>query len=267
MQRPAYVVFAASIVTCVSELCFCEEDLSRKLLDSIRNAEQAQRGLATVFRVRATRVGDARNPALTGTDTVVFCIRTSSLKAEENVFIAKSVHSSFVTCSISYADESGLVSVWENPKVGVVLEMKLAKESSNLPIQACFYLRPKNAKRLLKGDKLGELVYRTTTEWSKLESLNLPRVPSKSKWVPKRIEMEHFPTSYHPTDGYSYMEILPVWQHVPNDILSDVETAKEFVIGQEFIPPTSRIEKIYFELESRLERVIAAAELEMQKRP
>ena len=86
-------------------------------------------------------------------------------------------------------------------------------------------------------------------------------------WVPKRIEMEHFPTSNYPTNGYSYMEILPVWQHVPNDILSDVETAKEFVIGQEFIPPTSRIEKIYFELESRLERVIAAAELEMQKRP
>ena len=238
MLSPAYVVFSLSIVSYISEICFCE-DLSRKLLDSIRNAEQAQRGLATVFRVRATRVGDARNPALTGTDTVVFCIRTSSLKAEENVFIAstalrhpegdkfvefmakfegrtfggggtnftavipkeitdmaeddrwakaieidrkslnrnpmalpfltlgsiyvmqtdfKSVHSSFVTCSISYADESGLVSVWENPKEGVVIEMKLAKESSNLPIQACFYLRPKNAKRLLKGDKLGELV-------------------------------------------------------------------------------------------------------------
>ena len=179
----------------------------------------------------------------------------------------KSVHSRFVTCSISYADESGLASVWENPKEGVTIEIKLAKESNDLPVQCCFYLRPKNSKRLLKGDKLGELVYRTTTEWSKMESLNLPRVPPKSKWVPKRIEMEHFPTSYNPTDGYSNMEILPVWQHVPDDILSDVEKSKEFVIGQEFIPPSSRIDRIYFELESKLERVIAEAELKKQKRP
>ena len=91
MLRPAYVVFAASIVTCVSGLSFFEEDLTRKLRDSIRSSEQTQRGLATVFRVRSTRVGHASNPALAGTDTIVFSIRTSSRKAEENVLVASSV--------------------------------------------------------------------------------------------------------------------------------------------------------------------------------
>ena len=344
----AHVVFAASIVTSVSGLSLFGEDLSRKLLDSIRSAEQNQYGLATIFRVRATSVGLATNPALTGTDTIVFCIRTSSRIGKESVFVTSSsvkdpdrdkvvefmakvddrifggsgtnftavvprditdmakddnwaktiefdwkrlsnnpmalpfltidsfyvlrndftsVHSRLDTCSLSYADESGLVSVWENPKVGVVLEVKLAKQSNNLPIESCFYLRPKNAKRLMKGDKLGVLLYRTRTEWTKLESPRTLREPAKSNWVPKRIEMEHLPTRERPNDGYSYVEILPVCQHVPHDILSDIGTAKEFVIGQESIPPTSRIDKLYFDLESRLERVIADAELEMQKRP
>ncbi len=87
------------------------------------------------------------------------------------------------------------------------------------------------------------------------------------KWVPKRIEMEHFPTSFKPNVGYSNIEILAVWQHVPGDILSDVETSKEFVIGQEFIPPSNLIERVYCELESKLERVVAEAELKKQKRP
>ena len=348
MSNSASFLFAASVLVCTSELCFSQDDLSRKLLESIRSAEKAQRGLATVFRVRSFTVGHANNPALTGGDTVIYSIRTLSQNAGENVFVThsrsddpdlgkvvqfmakvedrifggsgtnftavvprditdmakdekwakvieidwkslncnpmalpfltfdsiymrksdfNSVHSKFATCSISYADESGLVSVWENLKEGVVIEFKLAKEFNNLPVQCCFYHRPKNAKRLLNTDQLGELVYRTRTEWSKLESSNLPRVHAMPKWVPKRIDLEHFPTSFNPTAGYSNIEILAVWQQVPSDILSEVEKSKEFAIGQEFIPPSSQIERLYVELEDKLERTIAEAELKRQKRP
>ncbi len=57
MSKSAFLMFFAMIVVFTSTPCFCEDDLSRKLLDSVRNAEQTQRGLATVFRVRSFTVG------------------------------------------------------------------------------------------------------------------------------------------------------------------------------------------------------------------
>ncbi len=133
-----------------------------------------------------------------------------------------------------------------------MIEVKLAKETQQLTVQCSFYLRPKNSKRLLNTDQLGELVYRTRTEWSKLESSNL-RGSTQCRSGFQADRDGAFPNKLQANVGYSNIEILAVWQHVPGDILSDVETSKEFVIGQEFIPPSNLIERVYCELESKLE--------------
>ncbi len=61
-----------------------------------------------------------------------------------------SVHSAFATCSISYADESGLVSVWENLKEGVVIEVKLAKETQQLTGSVQLLSAPEKFQEVIK---------------------------------------------------------------------------------------------------------------------
>lgn len=93
--------------------------------------------------------------------------------------------------------------VWVGSKRNAAATYLLEREFDYLPTKVCVYTRPVSEKRLVAGDALGELLYRTTTQWSKIEvgapgerkSRSQQGATKKSVWLPTRIVLEEAPKS------------------------------------------------------------------------
>lgn len=100
-------------------------------------------------------------------------------------------------------NDSGSFVVRVGSKRNVAISYQLERKFDFLPTQVCLYTRPVSEKRLVAGDKLGDLLYRTTTKWDKFQfqGLNIRNAGSpqegsvKSVWLPTRIELEASPDS------------------------------------------------------------------------
>lgn len=169
-------------------------------------------------------------------------------------------------CQLSYEDEKEMRAVWENPKVGVVIERRLSPKSDHRPQEVAFYKRAPGKDPLKKGEKLGELIYRTRTEWQKLEPTTLSNSGKETAtWVPTRIEMEQFPNSYKAYESRGMIEILAVWRRVPDDFLSRKTFEAEIPIDNEWVPPNEPISILFHEMLVELEKTAAEAEQQLQR--
>lgn len=169
-------------------------------------------------------------------------------------------------CRLSYEDDKEMCAVWENLKEGVAIKRRLSRKLGNRPVEVVFYKRAPGQEALEKGDKFGELIYRTRTDWQKLEPTTLSSYRKEAvTWVPARIELEQFPHSYKPYESQTMIEILAVWRRVPDDFLSRKTFEAEIPIDNEWVPPNEPISILFHDMLVELEKTAAEAEQQLQR--
>ncbi len=151
-------------------------------------------------------------------------------------------------------DDTGVTIVWASADNRGVSKCVLSSKYEYLPSEYCYYLRPAPAKPLVEGDKLGELIYRTTTDWARKERGNTKKRSSRgltkdieqAVWLPVRIVLEEAPKS-----AVHILEIDLQWKlDVAPQLISP-----EVLLGQ--VQPNP-IAELYEELSTQLEETIQA---------
>ncbi|MFN3192592.1 MAG: hypothetical protein ACE361_18915 [Aureliella sp.] len=175
---------------------------------------------------------------------------------------------------LAYEDEEKDSSIWAF-RTGGVIEVKCSKEKEFRPIEVSYYHRKSGAPRPEKGQPLGELVYRTRTQWKLIKlgrngdgkGAKKSGVLKKERkvWLPVKIEMEQVP---YGTRNYRYgVEIIVSWRDVESNLLSVEALEQPLGIESEMLAPNDPISNLYYEVYSDLEKQIARDELEEQRKP
>lgn len=144
--------------------------------------------------------------------------------------------------------------VWVGSKRNLASTIRLEREFDYLPTKVCLYTRPVSNKRLVAGDALGDLLYRTTTQWSQVEieakgerkSRNQQKAAKKSVWLPARIVLEVAPKSE--------MHVLEIDCQWALDFNADV-ISPDALLGR--IDPNP-ISELYSELSLKLDATMQA---------
>lgn len=159
-------------------------------------------------------------------------------------------------CEFQYSDKNDRITVWSNESAA--WEFELSESKPQVPIRTNVYIRPVGDS-VRKGGKLGELIYRTTTQWKKFEAKNGSGEKGDSKTLPVKVVMEHFPSKSKPEKKFRMLDIAIVWEMISEpDVLTP-----DTVMGKSEKDP---IGKIYLRLEEALDDVVAAQERKNQGR-